>query len=124
MEGIELLIGKTLTKVEKHDDDEVIMFETSEGKKYIMHHHYDCCESVLVDDIIGNLDDLIGDKILVAEERISTLDDKDHPLLDYNPESCTWTFYTIRTVNTTVDIRWFGTSNGYYSESVNFDEVR
>lgn len=121
MNGIEALIGKTLTKIKNVDNEEII-FTTSDGKEYTMYHAQDCCESVIIDDIVGDLNDLIGDEILVADERISTLDDKDHPKTDYWEESCTWTFYTLRTVNATVDIRWFGTSNGYYSESVDFCE--
>lgn len=40
------LLGKTLTKVELHSDDE-IRFYTDDGKEYRMHHHQDCCELVI-----------------------------------------------------------------------------
>lgn len=105
------LVGQIITKVETNDYD-YINFYTSKGV-YTMCHYQDCCESVTIDDINGELNDLVGQVIKVAEVRTNCDNPKDE--YDY---SHTWTFYTIGTMNGWIDIRWYGTSNGYYSESV------
>lgn len=108
------LLGKVLTGVEKIDEDALI-FTCDNGSKYKMYHCQDCCESVTIDDINGDLDDLIGTPILTADEKTNEGNS--------NGESETWTFYTIRTQKGSVDIKWYGESNGYYSESVDFAEA-
>lgn len=116
--NFEDLQGKTLTDVRQIGDD-VIRFEADDGKAYQLYHSQDCCESVVVDDISGDLADLIGTPILLAEEATSN----DPPPGSSRTDSDTWTFYKLRTIKGSVDIRWHGSSNGYYSESVDFAEV-
>ena len=113
------LKGKTLKSV-KNIDNEQLEFETTDGDKYLLHHIQDCCESVYIYDICGDLTDLIGTPILMAEEATSG-DEPEDVNLRWTPESQTWTFYKLRTIKGSVDIRWHGESNGYYSESVDFD---
>lgn len=108
---IEDLIGKTFDKVVNRND-EVLLFESEEGQSYQFLHHQDCCESVMINDIVGDLEDLMNTPILGAEEAWSQTD------TDY--ESQTWTFYKFRTIKGYVTVRWCGESNGYYSESVDF----
>ena len=115
------LQGKTLTKVEQIGSD-VIRFESDDGKAYQLYHSQDCCESVVVEDISGDLADLVGTPILLAEEAQSS-DDPPGYKHEYQPESQTWTFYKLRTIKGSVDIRWHGSSNGYYSERVDFGPV-
>lgn len=110
------LMGKTLTKVGQIGDD-VIRFECSDGSAYQLYHSQDCCESVTVEDIAGDLADLVGTPILLAEEATSN----DPPPGSQRIDSDTWTFYKLRTIKGSVDIRWHGISNGWYSESVDFD---
>lgn len=111
------LLGKTLSDVKVGNDE--IYFETTEGEKFLMYHEQDCCEGVSIEDIAGDVKSLIGNPILVAEERTNRND----PPKDGSDESYTWTFYEIATVKGSITIRWFGSSNGYYSESVDFKKV-
>lgn len=119
---IETLKGQTLRKIEKSSDE--INFETSDGKHYRIYHSQDCCEHVSIEDICGDLNDLIGSPILLAEESTSNVNPEgikkeyqDHI------DSFTWTFYKLATNKGSVTIRWYGESNGYYSDSVDFEEV-
>ena len=113
--GVEELLGKTLAKIAQNGDDE-LYFTTTDGTTYKMFHFQDCCESVYIEDIIGDLDDLVGSPLLMAEEVTEAGEDEYY-------ESSTWTFYKFATLKGYVTIRWFGESNGYYSESVDFVKV-
>ena len=113
--GIEDLKGCVLTSVQYTENEEIV-FKTAQGDVYRMMHEQDCCESVYIESIVGDLEDLIGSPVLLAEEVSS--EGLDPPHEDY--ESYTWTFYKLATINGSVTIRWFGSSNGCYSESVYF----
>jgi hypothetical protein len=104
--------------------DDQIIFICESGKMFSMCHHQDCCESVSVEDICGDLSDLIGVPILKAEESTNEGENPDGvPIKEYQ-DSFTWTFYRLSTIKGNVVIRWYGESNGYYSESVYFEEVK
>jgi hypothetical protein len=119
------LIGKTLISCKEVGgrDESVIEFRTSDGQLFRMYHSQDCCESVQIESITGDLEDLIGDPILVAEAS-SSCEAPDGVAMEPGDESSTWTFYKLATIKGHVDIRWYGESNGYYSEEVDFAEVR
>ena len=111
-----VFIGLTMTKVEQ--DKYSITFHEQSGRKFRFDHEQDCCESVLVEDVIGNLDNLVGSPITMSEEVSS----ENEPAPD-DVESHTWTFYKFATVKGYVTVRWLGQSNGCYSECVDFYEV-
>lgn len=142
------MVGAVMTKISgKVGDDSMIFF--SEKGQFNFFHSKDCCESVLIEDICGDIDDLIGSPILYAEEvsnarrqnrlvRLSnndtfTLEDLDAEVhtLKFDAKtldepamygSYTWTFYRFATAKGCVTVRWLGTSNGYYSEHVYYSE--
>lgn len=116
-----ILKGKILKAVDVHDDE--IYFTTDNDEKYKMYHQDDCCESVTIEDIAGEIDWLIDSPILIAEERTNSNDDP-KVYYGYPDDSFTWTFYEIATLKGAVTIRWYGSSNGYYSESVNFKRIQ
>ncbi len=112
----DIMEGVTFNKVEKIviDGDEQLVFSTDAGYKVIFYHDQDCCERVYIEDICGDLNDLVGEPLIVARSSCNRVHHEEE-----ENGSITWTFYTFRTVKGTVDVRWFGTSNGYYSEHVN-----
>lgn len=119
--NFEELKGETLTHISGDlVGSEQIFFSTESGRLFVMEHDQDCCESVTVDDICGNLEDLIGDPILLAEEISNSECHEDD---NYDNDSFTWTFYKLSTIKADVTIKWFGESNGYYSEEVTFREI-
>ena len=121
----ESLVGHTIHRIEgaKEDSEEVTIFAS--GVLVTLNHHQDCCESVYVSQVDGDVRDLIGEEVRLAEEvqsgscESSGTDEYGRPRCGH--ESCTWTFYKLRTHKGDVTIRWLGTSNGYYSESVNVE---
>jgi hypothetical protein len=116
MDKFEELKGKTLTQISVNEDEDDITFLTACGKIYHLFHEQDCCEIVGLEDICGELKNLIDSPVLVAEER------SEESRCDKG--SVTWTFYEISTLKGSVTIRWHGESNGYYSESVTFERMR
>jgi hypothetical protein len=109
---IEEMLGKVMTKAVNNDNEELI-FESECGMSFKFYHEQDCCEEVVIEDIEGNLKDLIGHPILQAE--YVTKEAKEEDIRD---DSGTWTFYKYATIKGSVTVRWLGESNGYYSESV------
>ena len=113
------LLGKTLTAIKVELDE--IIFTRDDGQRLRMYHPQDCCEDVRVEEVIGDINDLIGSTLLMAEEVKS--EDETPPGIPPKPlknkgATFTWTFYKFATIKGYVTIRWYGTSNGYYSEEV------
>jgi len=122
-EKFENLKGKTLSKVENFDNEKLV-FTTIEGEVYELSHEQECCESVLIEDICGDLDDLIGEPLLVVEEVKNGQNINLEGTEDFDEwMSFTWTFYKMDTRKGGVTIRFFGESNGCYSETVDFYRI-
>lgn len=111
------LKGKTITAIEVSPHKECLTFSCDDGFTYRLMYHQDCCASCSIEDICGDLEDLIGHPLLVAEEVISRGKNPDDVPVPESQDSFTWTFYKLDTIKGGVTIRWYGESNGYYSET-------
>jgi len=132
----ETLLGKTITEIQrattqefKHEigsyySDDCLYIVCSDGARYIMAHSTDCCEDVYIEDIIGELSDLVGYPLLMAEEVVNSYGGNDYTeLSEKRDPSWTWTFYKLATIKGYVTIRWYGGSNSYYSERVDLYQL-
>ena len=113
------MIGRVFTSIEGGTEGDAHMtFHASDGSIFEFYHNSDCCESVVIQDVIGDIKDLLNSPLLMAEY----VDSDGYPA-PQNADSYTWTFYRFGTANGYVTIRWLGESNGYYSESVDYGET-
>ena len=110
--------GRIITKVEGLELGKTKIYIYFSENEYIkIYHQQDCCENVDLDDICGNTE-LEGAVFYELVEKKSDVELKAKEVYD---ESWTWTFYTIKTSKGYLDLRWYGSSNGYYGEGVDLE---
>jgi hypothetical protein len=107
---IESLIGEIIKDI-TYDNQSISFFTDKNVFKF--EHHQHCCESVYLQDVIGDLSDLIDSPIALAECRT---DEQEDGRLKY-------TFYHLGTIKGRVDIRFNGSSSEYYSMDVDITKM-
>lgn len=93
---------------------DILVFQNDEVT-FIFYHEFQCCEDVQINDVCGDLKDLIGKPILLAEKRTEDIEEE-YALTKY-------TFYEFANINGNITVRWHGTSNGSYSVEVDLLRV-
>jgi hypothetical protein len=99
-----------------YDNNDAFYIEVDGVDVYRMTHHQDCCESVTLSDISGDMDDLLNEEILLAKESYRDDSNDDGTLM--------YTFYRLQSMHGDVTLLWDGSSNGYYGVDVSFDQVQ
>jgi len=112
----EILQGKVIRSIFMGED--VLQFECGDNESFLLVHDQDCCEDVYIESVVGDLKNLLNTPIVMAE----MVTNSDLPPID-NDDSYTWTFYKLSTIKGYVTIRWYGASNGYYSEGVDLFQL-
>lgn len=118
---IDSFIGEVFTEIENNGNE--LVFKTDKGYKFLMYHDQECCEDVRLEDICGDLNDLLNTPIMKAEEVTHGDENPEGVEVPEYQESFTWTFYKLATIKGYVDLRWYGESSGCYSESVYIEKI-
>lgn len=111
------MVGLTVENIDVNDE---MTFIFTNGMKVKFYHSQNCCESVYIESIVGDINDLIGNTLVVAEE-VSNFDTPASKLPENDVEWGDveqWTFYKFDSNKGGITVRWYGTSNGYYSTDV------
>ena len=116
---IDKMLGRTIRSIEGREGDDALTFRMEDGSTIRMEHQQGCCEQVYLAEVVGDLRDLIGLPLFMAEEVSSEAE----PAQDKDDYSFTWTFYKLATSRGNVTLRWYGSSNGWYSEDVDLVET-
>lgn len=109
--ALDSLLGQTFSKV--HVSDDAVHFYIEGKLKFKMCHVQECCESVYLGDITGDLDDLVGSPILDAKETYS-----------YSKEVGECYFYDIRTLKGSVTFRFMHEYAAMYSSKASLIFVK
>lgn len=110
------LLGKVFKNITVNGD--IVIFVCEDDTVYFLYHPQSCCENVYLADVVGDFQQLIGNPVLLAEEVIN----EDDETMD-GGDFTKFTFYKLATIKGYVDLRWIGTSNGYYSTTVSLKEL-
>ena len=100
-----------------------IWFKCKNGNTVVFYHEQNCCEDVWLEDADGLVNgvDIFTDCDWCEVEKVQS---DNYAALNKYDESYTWTFYKFRTNKGYDFMRWYGTSNGYYSEDVDIQIER
>lgn len=101
---------KNISGLEKGSQE--VYFECEDGTKYFLYHYQVCSEKVYIEEIAGNINDIIGCKINIADVVTSG-----------NSNIFLQTFFTLSSDKGSLIFRWIGESVGSVLVDVSFNEV-
>lgn len=114
--SIQSLVGEVLTYIDIDEKENQIKLTTASGREVMIYHEQNCCESVCIESTEGDWLSLVG-KVIVGVSHDEYERDN-----EWGHETRTELKFIVD--GSTVISRWIGESNGYYSEIVDFIEIK
>ena len=122
LEQVNEALKSGIVKIEGYFKESERMLIYCKNKKVVeFYHDQFCCECVWLEDgdgISNGVDIFTGCDWCEVDISEQTNEDKNATPLERWDDSFTWTFYKFKTNKGYDTIRWYGTSNGCYSERV------
>lgn len=116
------IVGKRVLAVNGlKKDSEAVDFLLSDGSVFEMAYHPDCYASCYILELDCAPEDFV-DQVVLSAEVVSNAENPPPPG-EYAPDSYTWTFVKFSTSKGHFTVRWYGESNGYYSETPSFTRL-
>lgn len=109
------LLDKILISVEANLLAHEVVFTCQDNTIYKLYHGQDCCEEVRLEDVTGDINDLLNSPIKMAEV-VSSQDDEQNFIC--------WSFYKLATEKGYVTFRWMSDENSNYSTEVSFARLK
>ena len=111
--SIQELVGQICHSVDADDDG--MTFRLFDGRVFWLGHYQECCEDVHLEEVIGDVDDLVCAPIIKAVE-LTNRGEQEGDLL--------WTFYEVATIKGTVTIRFCANLYTDYGVDVGFELLK
>ena len=107
--SFEDMLGKTMKLVVVDEDEETVVLMAVDGEKYRFFE--DIHSGVRMDGVSGDLSNLVGSPLLVADERVESSSVRIQGLHE-EWEFRTWTFHEFATAKGSVTVRWSSHTDG------------
>ena len=118
------IVGKRVLAVNGlRKGSEAVDFLLSDGSVFEMAYHPDCYASCYILELDCAPEDFVDQVVLSAEVVSNSGAESPPPPGEYAPDSYTWTFVKFSTSKGHFTVRWYGESNGYYSETPSFTRL-
>jgi hypothetical protein len=108
------LVGQTIVSIDNLEYNSSCVYFNTEKYIFTMFHEPQCCESIYIDDICGDISDILNTPIIAAYESFKEKNFFSSKIGELSPHD-NWTFYNIATVKGDLSIIWRGEQSNYSS---------